>query len=68
MGSVILGKRADRKMSDYKQTYLDLPIGTPQYDIDAAWSNAETENTKRNFFYAVGGVLLATGLSVQFAF
>jgi hypothetical protein len=51
-----------------QKNYMALPIGTPQAQLDAAFKKADDATTLRNIGYAVGGVLLATGITFHIVF
>jgi hypothetical protein len=71
LGSVALGYFENKRMNDQKSKYLAFEDANPhvsQSVIDNTWKQVTAAQTKRNICYAVGGALLAIGLTVQIAF
>jgi len=69
-GLLVAGYLKDKDMADaydkYKKDEYNKPKG--QADFDNAWDDFESSKTKRNVFYIVGGVLLASGIGVHIWF
>jgi len=69
-GLLVAGYLKDKDMADaydkYKKDENNKPGG--QADFDNAWDNYESSKTKRNVFYIVGGVILASGIGVHICF
>ncbi|MDR2594303.1 MAG: hypothetical protein LBC87_05995 [Fibromonadaceae bacterium] len=69
-GLFVAGYLKDKDMTTaydkYKKDEYNKSNG--QVDFDNAWDNFESSKTKRNVFYIVGGVLLASGIGVHIWF
>jgi len=66
VGMFVAGYMKDKELKD---TFADYDYdGYDQSYYDNAWDNVESTRTKRNVFYILGGVILASGVGVHIWF
>jgi len=67
-GAIGFGIYQDSRVGSHKESYDEIPQGSPQSDFDSAYKKVENSQNMRNASYIAGGVLLLGGISIHIFF